>query len=293
MMMICPRCKSTSNPEGTRYCLECGAELPAAPEPAAAPAPPANATQPPPAYAPPPGYAPMRSMTPSESKTSGLAIASLILGILSPCTACVSGLVGIILGIVAITQINQPRSGLKGSGLAYAGIITAIVLPLVLAAALYPLFTKTKNMVQGPVMANICLQNERQIAQAAQMYAQDHEGMLPTPDQLIASDYCTSDVYLCPSQLDAPIGYGLYQSVAGQKWDNLSDPRATPLLADGGNASHLIVSDADIAKRHMGGYNQAFLDGHAAANGYDPSEGLPEGAVLPDTTPPASDNSGL
>lgn len=60
----------------------------------------------------------------------------------------------------------------------------------------------------------------------------------------------------------------------------------TPLQADGGNASHLIVSDADIAKRHMGGYNQAFLDGHVEANGYNPSEGLLQGAVLPDATPP-------
>src|SRR5688572_2447314 len=53
-----------------------------------------------------------------QAKTSGLAIASLIMAIL-----CAP--VGIILGIVALSQISKSNGALKGQGLAIAGIVLA------------------------------------------------------------------------------------------------------------------------------------------------------------------------
>lgn len=63
-------------------------------------------------------------------KTSGLAIASLVLGILGVLTAIfligfLFSIVGIILGIVAISKINKDPAELSGKGLAIGGIATS------------------------------------------------------------------------------------------------------------------------------------------------------------------------
>jgi len=61
------------------------------------------------------------------NKTSGLAIASLILGILSffPGLGILIGIIAVILGIVAL--INVKKEKLKGRGMAIAGIILGIL----------------------------------------------------------------------------------------------------------------------------------------------------------------------
>lgn len=58
---------------------------------------------------------------------SGLAIASLVLGILAlfPLLGIIPGIVGIILGIVALVKIKN--TGVKGSGLAITGVILSLI----------------------------------------------------------------------------------------------------------------------------------------------------------------------
>ena len=68
-------------------------------------------------------------------KTSGMAIASLVCGILGFCTAGIGGLVGLVLGIVAIAKINASNGALGGRGLSVAGIIVS-ALGLVVGAVL-------------------------------------------------------------------------------------------------------------------------------------------------------------
>jgi prepilin-type processing-associated H-X9-DG protein len=53
--------------------------------------------------------------------TSGKAIASLALGFLA-CT-CIPGIIGLILGILALTDINKSRGRVRGSGVAIGGIV--------------------------------------------------------------------------------------------------------------------------------------------------------------------------
>ncbi len=70
--------------------------------------------------------APIPCGTAATPANSGLAIASMVLGIMGFCTG-ISGIVGIILGIVAISQINNSRGAMGGKGFATAGIITGAV----------------------------------------------------------------------------------------------------------------------------------------------------------------------
>lgn len=64
---------------------------------------------------------------PALNKTSGLAISSLVLGIVGLVTGCVGigivfALTGLILGIVALVTIGKPGKPVRGKGLAIAGV---------------------------------------------------------------------------------------------------------------------------------------------------------------------------
>lgn len=81
---------------------------------------------PPPGY-PPPGYGAM----PMVARTSGLAIAGFV-------TAFLCSLVGLILSIMARSEIKKSNGALTGDGLAVAGIIISVlgmILGVVVAAS--------------------------------------------------------------------------------------------------------------------------------------------------------------
>ena len=97
--MYCSQC-GKENPDNALSCSSCG-------RPLAWPGPPAG-----------------------PPKTSGMAVASLVLGILGFLCG-LPAIPGLILGIVALSQISQSRGQLAGKGLAIAGIcVSAAVLLL-------------------------------------------------------------------------------------------------------------------------------------------------------------------
>jgi hypothetical protein len=115
--MFCLKC-GKENPEAALLCSSCNAVLTITTAPAALPI-----------------------------KTSGLAITSLVLGILTPFTCLLTFLPAIICGIIALVKINKSRGQLKGNGLAIAGIAVPIaVLPLVaiIMAIAFPAFNKAR-----------------------------------------------------------------------------------------------------------------------------------------------------
>lgn len=57
------------------------------------------------------------------TQTSGMAVASLVLGLFSGCLSIVTGIPAIILGFVAILKINKSQGALSGKGFAIAGIV--------------------------------------------------------------------------------------------------------------------------------------------------------------------------
>ncbi len=102
--MFCNNC-GKPNPDGVSFCASCGAPLAGA---AGTPA-------------------PLGGHASGEPHTSGMAIASLVLGILG-----ITALLGLILGIVSLVQINRSRGRLRGQGLAIAGICVSAFALLVL-----------------------------------------------------------------------------------------------------------------------------------------------------------------
>ena len=108
------------------------------------PAGPAAAFIPPPTppVIPPPLYPPPPAPRAAAAKTSGWAVASLVLGILSfLCLPFIAAVVAIVFGAIARSSIKRSRGEIGGSGLATAGLILGIInlaLLLVFAAALVP-----------------------------------------------------------------------------------------------------------------------------------------------------------
>ena len=67
-------------------------------------------------------------------QTSGKATATLILGLLSLVFSCLTALPALIVGIVAIGEINRSEGALTGKGLAFAGMILGVMTSLVTVA---------------------------------------------------------------------------------------------------------------------------------------------------------------
>ena len=112
------------------------------------------------------------------SKTSGLAIASLVLGILGFFSCAVTALVGLVLGILALVKIKNSQGRLSGSGLAIAGIAVSGVFRLLIplyAALMFPAFAKARQRAQS---IN-CVNNLKQLGLAVRIYASDHDDTFP------------------------------------------------------------------------------------------------------------------
>jgi len=104
--MICPNC-GAENPEGKDFCQDCGAPL----------------TEPVPAPSSPPVYT-----TPEAPTTSGLAVASLIMGIVGWfLLPLVGNVLAILFGHMAKREIAQSGGRLTGEELAMVGLILGYI----------------------------------------------------------------------------------------------------------------------------------------------------------------------
>ena len=116
---------------------------------------------------------------PLPAKTSGLAVTSLVLGILGLFTCGITALFGLILGIMAMVKAKSPgRGAAGGSGIALAGVIVSAIFLLMIpifAAMLLPALAAAKQKAQE---IN-CVNNEKQLAMAVRMYSGDHTNQLP------------------------------------------------------------------------------------------------------------------
>ncbi len=109
--------------------------------------PPPSYAPPPPPYAPPvamPSYAPIGvapiGVAPIMSRTNGLAIASLILGILGLCTFF-TGIPAVICGHLALRKVDQSNGLIGGRNLAVAGLVLGYLATAMLALAIWGAIT--------------------------------------------------------------------------------------------------------------------------------------------------------
>jgi prepilin-type processing-associated H-X9-DG protein len=253
--MLCPNC-SRENPEDARFCSSCGVVLAVSDE-ARPPKPPGEPEAPP--------------------RTSGMAIASLVLGLLGLLTVGVTALVGVALGIIGLIQINRRPHRLTGSELAIGGIavsavslVLALVVAPILIAILFPVFARAREKaVQTSCMANL-----KQISVCTLMYAADYDERLPLKDSWCDAIYDrvgNEQVYVCPALPEERCGYAYNARLHGVELTSVKSPGDTVACYDaigGWNAA----GDASLADpRHNGGLNVSYVDGHVK---WRPGDGL-------------------
>src|SRR5436190_14039955 len=148
---------------------------------------------------------PPRPSSPMQSRTSGLAIWSLVLGVLAMfCFSILAGIPAVICGHTALSRIKRSGGILEGKGLAIGGLVTGYLsialIPLIaiLAAIALPNFVKARNTA----MTAICTNNLRQIDSAKQAWARDNkkgESQSPTGKDLEPYLKNGFSALVCPS----------------------------------------------------------------------------------------------
>jgi len=112
-----------------------------------------------------------------QVKTSGLAIAAFVLGILSLFTLGLTAIPAIILGIVGLSAIGRSGGRLSGSAFAVIGIILPVLsfAAVLLLAILMPALARTRSLA----FRTTCGTNLSGIGKAMMIYANDYEDELP------------------------------------------------------------------------------------------------------------------
>lgn len=185
--MYCPKC-GTENPDDAQLCRSCSWVLTSISTTAPAP----------------------------DARTSGLAIAALVLAILSIPTLFITAIPAFICGIVGIVKIEKSAGRLKGKGLAIAGIaLPAVSLPIValLLGILMPVLARTRSLAHQLV----CGTNMSALGKAMLIYANDYDEKYPDTsewcDLLIEYNEVHKSIFRCKGAPEGPCNYAMNKNI--------------------------------------------------------------------------------
>ena len=158
-------------------------------------------------------------------------------------------------------------------------LLVVIAIIAILAAILFPVFSKAREKARQTQ----CMNNQRQIALAVLMYAQEHDESLPVASTIwsdikLASSLSSATALLqvatsvtkCPNLTSSANGYIYNSNLSGVGLGDTSitDLTSRYLIADGvasltGALRNVGFVQEDFSKdRHAGRMISAFLDGH-------------------------------
>jgi len=205
----------------------------------------------------------------ASTKTSGLAIASLVLGIvgIATCglTLLVTAPVGLVLGLVAMNKIGKSQGQLGGRGLALAGLITsctALLLLPVFVAMLLPALMQAKQKA----LSLHCMTNVKELSLAMRLYAGDNQNHYPAGTNwctAIQSEVGATNVFHCPADFsDGRCSYAFNVQLAGTETGK-ADPNTVMIFETDGGWNVSGGRELLLAKpRHRQMVVVGFADGH-------------------------------
>lgn len=181
---------------------------------------------------------------PAGPVKQGLAIGALVCGILGLC-AFPLGLVGAVLGIVALVKAGNEPHRYGGKGLAIGGICTGVVGIVLVPLILLPM----SSWARENCMRAVCGANMRGIGSALMIYGSDLGNEYPPDLQVLISAGSFDGKWFCCPSSDAIPGdpHTYYDYIPGQTVND--DPRNVLLY--------------EKPENHEGeGGNVLFDDGH-------------------------------
>lgn len=207
-------------------------------------------------------------------KTSGMAIAAFVLALLG-IPLCLPLIPALILGIIALVQINRNPRQASGQGFAIAALVISgigVFLIPVVAAVLFPVFARARAAAR----TSSCVSNVKQLSVAVMMYAQDYEGQYPPPGSWdkATEPYTLSatksggphiDVRHCPSSKLPGRSYAMNANLKSVNADKIANPMDAVMLFDASDGSPASGGPELMPSppRHLGGDVVGFTDGHA------------------------------
>jgi len=186
---------------------------------------------------------------------NGLAVTSLVVGILGFCILPIVGGIGaIVLGILGLNKTKDPRVG--GKGMAIAGIILGS-LSMIMTPCMISILLPSLNRARETANRVKCASNMRQIGTALMIYGSANGGQYP-PDlaTLTANTPLTLNTLTCPSSNDTPAANAGQLGVPG----HLSYVYV-PGLTTSASADAILLYEP-LTNHTRDGINILFGDGH-------------------------------
>lgn len=233
--MYCPKC-GLQNLDNAQICTACGTLLsPYSPEP----------------------------REPEMARTSGIAIASLVLAIMSIFTCLLTALPAIILGIIGLVKINNSSGRLKGNGMAIAGIAVPVVaIPVIalLMGILMPALARTRQVA----FRMVCGTNLSVLSKTIELYENDYN-QFPTPekwcDLLVENRKVKPNTFRCRGAKEGPSNFAFNINITKLK---TPPPDGMVLLFEAQPGWNQVGGPEILTTdNHQGeGCNVSFVDGH-------------------------------
>ncbi len=180
----------------------------------------------------------MASVNRSAATLSGLAVASLVLGLLG--FLGLTALLGFILGIIALVKISGSGGRLSGQGMAIGGVVTSgcwlLMVPISLAILL-PAVAKTREAMLG----SGCQFQMQMVATTITQYAAENGGKLPKSTAEVTTTMTAMGLPSSTFECKSGTKFILSPKVAGKSIESIANPSQTVLLfesTDGKTAAY-------------------------------------------------------
>jgi prepilin-type N-terminal cleavage/methylation domain-containing protein/prepilin-type processing-associated H-X9-DG protein len=152
-------------------------------------------------------------------------------------------------------------------------LLVVIAIIAILAAILFPVFAKAREKARQ----SSCLNNQRQIAVAMLMYAQDHDEMMPDSSNVWPEINVDRNILMCPTKGKKVANAYVYNDgVSSLALGEIVSPESTVLTCDGQHSAtsspvtydNVAYSGDDVDERHSEKLVATFVDGHVQVLDY-------------------------
>jgi prepilin-type N-terminal cleavage/methylation domain-containing protein/prepilin-type processing-associated H-X9-DG protein len=169
------------------------------------------------------------------------------------------------------------RTNTTCRGFTLIELLVVIAIIAILAAILFPVFAKAREKARQ----SSCLNNQRQIAVAILMYAQDHDEVLPDHSSVWPEINVDRNILMCPTKGKKVANAYVYSSgLSSLTLGELADPSGTLMTMDGQHAAttgppptydNVAYMVTDIDARHSNKFVATYADGHVDVMSLYPS----------------------